>query len=753
VLDDVHWADVPTLLLIEHVAAKLPSMRVLGVGTYRDVELDVSRPLVSTMERMVRARTVERIGLKRFDQNGVARMIEALAGREPPDAVVQVILEETEGNPFFVMEVFRHLAEEGRLFDGSGAFRTDLRVDELDVPESVRLVVGRRLERLGPEAQRALAAGAVVGRGFPFDLLEEIADLEPKALLDVVEQAEAARVVVPELRAGAIHYTFAHELIRQTLLTSLSLLRRQRLHLAVADAMERLAPDSWSPSEVAHHLLLAGAAAEAGRTLSYLESAAEAAMAAAAFEEALRCANDALSILDKDDPLRRARLMDLQGRAYRALGRWDECLEVWEEVVGAYVEAGEVEEAAYLLWHMGYLLAWLNRFADAFVLYERGTEVLGGRRVAATASLIASKALLLGFSGGAGMLEVSRELMDEAEAIGREVQDERQLGMVGWSRCVVEWSWANCGVAVEAGLRGVEHLRGVGDHGLLCDALAWLSIPLAISGRFEDGLAVAEEALELAMRLGHTAGEIIARRGVLANQTSLTGDLVALESGLRKDLALCLGIHSPWASQSHGWLAIGLAMRGEQDEALAHAEEALATEPASAWSGLAWVSLMYCRMVAGDDDQVRALLAEELPTLDGSAPAGAYLQVSIASEAAARLGLRDRCEQLYPAAVATTDRMVMRPFDWTLTERVAGMVAACAGMEDEAVRHFERALEQARSLPSVVDEPHVLHRYGELLLRRGDQRARGLLTEALACSRALGMELLAREVEVLLTSA
>src|SRR5207302_1084609 len=106
------------------------------------------------------------------------------------------------------------------------------------------LVVGRRLDRLGSEARKALAAGAVVGRGFSFSLLEAITDVDSGRLLDIVEDAEQARVIVPEEREGEIYYSFAHELIRQTLLASLSMLRRQRMHLAVADAMERLYKDT-----------------------------------------------------------------------------------------------------------------------------------------------------------------------------------------------------------------------------------------------------------------------------------------------------------------------------------------------------------------------------------------------------------------------------------------------------------------------------------------------------------------------------
>jgi len=227
--------------------------------------------------------------------------------------------------------VFWHLVEEGKVFDDSGEFRADVTVDELDVPESVRLVVGRRLERLGPEAHKVLAAGAVVGRGFPFALLEEIVDTDADRLLDIVEEAELAKVIVAEGRDGAVHYAFAHELIRQTLLSGLSLLRRQRLHLAVADAIERTDPGCGDtrPSEVAHHLLQAGAGADAERTLGYLERTADRALEAAAFEEALRAVDDALSLVDESDARRRAKLLERKGWTVRALGDFEQCIEIW----------------------------------------------------------------------------------------------------------------------------------------------------------------------------------------------------------------------------------------------------------------------------------------------------------------------------------------------------------------------------------------------------------------------------------------
>ncbi|HUR14441.1 MAG TPA: AAA family ATPase [Mycobacteriales bacterium] len=759
VLDDVHWADVPTLLLIEHMAEQMPGMRVLGVGTYRDVELDVSRPLAVTLERMVRNRSVERLAVRRFSLEGVAEMVEALAGRTPPDEVVRVLFEETEGNPFFVIEVFRHLAEEGRLFDASGAFRRDLHVDELDVPESVRLVVGRRLERLGSESQKALAAGAVVGRGFPFALLEEITDVSPDLLLDIVEEAEAAMVVVPEDRGGAVHYTFGHELIRQTLLSSLSLLRRQRLHLAVVDAIERLEPDARDrrPSELAHHLLQAGAAADQERTLAYLEAAVERAMESAAFEEALRCASDALTILGPDDVLRRARLTEQQGLAARALGRYDECLAIWDGVVTDYAELGESEKAGELCWEMGYQLVWLNRFADAFALYERGLKILGNARGPSMSALVGSTGLLLGFSGATGMHEVSLAQLAEAEAIAQECGAEANVGRASWARCVVEWSYGHVPEAAAAGQQAVEHLRRAGDVWSLTDALAWQAFPLGTGARFVEGAAVADEALDLALRLGHVGGEIMARRGALLNALPRTGDLDALERGLRKDVELCLAIRSPWSSQSHAWLSFVATLRGRLEEGLALAEESIAMEPESAWSGIGWSSRLANRANAGDHGEVRRMLSDQAETLRSvgePVTMGLTIMLSVAGEAAAAAGLGDVCAELYPALARHPETLAIRPFDWALTHRVAGVAAAGAGRFEDAEQHLRQALAQAESFPNLLELPRVQHAYGELLLdhrtsaggsahellraARDGYRSLGLLAHAASVEQRLG---------------
>ena len=147
-LDDLHWADESTLLLLHHLAQRLSEMSMLVLATYRDPEAEGDRAFAKTLETLTHDRLAQRLTLRRLAASGVDAMLAMLGGQPPPKELVRVIHQQTEGNPFFVEEVFRHLAEEEKLFDAQGRWRADLRLDELDVPEGVRLVVGRRLQRL-----------------------------------------------------------------------------------------------------------------------------------------------------------------------------------------------------------------------------------------------------------------------------------------------------------------------------------------------------------------------------------------------------------------------------------------------------------------------------------------------------------------------------------------------------------------------------------------------------------------------------
>src|SRR5262249_1463669 len=162
---------------------------------YRDVDLEVGRPCAKMLGSLMRQKLGTRMLLRRLPVAGVEQMLAALGAQQPPPSLARVVFEETEGNPFFVEEVFGSLAAQGKLCDEKGAFRSGLRMDQLQVPEGVRLVLGRRLERLSEDARRILTTAAVIGRVFALELLEELEKAQPDVALEAIEEAERAHLV------------------------------------------------------------------------------------------------------------------------------------------------------------------------------------------------------------------------------------------------------------------------------------------------------------------------------------------------------------------------------------------------------------------------------------------------------------------------------------------------------------------------------------------------------------------------------
>src|SRR5208282_2650089 len=195
ILEDLHWADDSTLSLLDHLTQRLSDLPLMVIGTYRDAELNVTRGLAKTLEDLLRERLAARVRLKGLPRDEVAAMLNSLSGKSPPAAVVGEIFAETEGNPFFVEELFRHLQEENRLYDSAGQFRAELKLGELEAPPSVRLVVARRLLRLSDLTQKVLATAAVIGRFFSFEILQASNETGTGSILECVEEAEKAGLV------------------------------------------------------------------------------------------------------------------------------------------------------------------------------------------------------------------------------------------------------------------------------------------------------------------------------------------------------------------------------------------------------------------------------------------------------------------------------------------------------------------------------------------------------------------------------
>ena len=341
ILEDLHWADESTLALLVHLANRVSQLPVVIIGTYRDEYSENNPALVRTLEELIRL-GVRPLKLGGLSRDAVAQMLNGLSQRQAPEGLVSFIFEESQGYPFFVEEVYRHLVEEGRVFDAAGQFRADIKIDESDVPENVRLIIGRRLARLDENEKRMLAAAAVIGRSFSFKLLTAVCEVDVDELFTVIEKAQQMGVIVPSSEGPETPFTFTHELVRQTLLAGFSAPRRQQLHVRVANAIERLYPQAANEhaGQVADHLIKAGSFADEHKLVRNLTLAGNSALEAAAFGEARSSFRTALSHRAAVGAKERAELLVSLAMAESGLERWQAAPANLRESPEVYIGAG-----------------------------------------------------------------------------------------------------------------------------------------------------------------------------------------------------------------------------------------------------------------------------------------------------------------------------------------------------------------------------------------------------------------------------
>jgi adenylate cyclase len=322
-LDDLQWGDDSTLQLTQYLAQQIRALPIVIIAAYRDVDVppaaskgtlqnlfdrvrrqgrdSVASTTASVMlGQLVAQNHARAVTLRPLSEGNARGVLAALARQDPPPPVAHGFFEQTGGNPFFITELFRHLKDEGKLFDASGRWRRQVEFDDAAVPDSVRVVIERRIQRVSRDTQNVLRAAAVIGRQFELDILEAIADVDEEGLLTALEEAEGAHLIKGPSGRQDVTWRFTHQVIPQTLAQATPSIRLQRLHLRAGEVLERL-HSSARPytAEIAHHLYSAGRAADPAKTARALMHAGTAANAMYATEEAIRHYRRALEVLDE----------------------------------------------------------------------------------------------------------------------------------------------------------------------------------------------------------------------------------------------------------------------------------------------------------------------------------------------------------------------------------------------------------------------------------------------------------------------
>ncbi len=752
-LDDLHWADSPTLSLLRHVMTAGPSIPALLVGTYRDSDLSREHSLTALLADLHREQGVERVKLTGLDSGDVLALMEASAGHEldrDGRALAEQITRETAGNPFFAGEVLRHLTESGAIVQEQGErWRLVGNMAELGLPQSVREVIGRRVERLGPDARTALSAAAVIGRDFDLDLLSEVVELSEDRLLDLLEQGVAASLLTESpQRAG--RFTFTHALVEHTLYEDLGRARRARLHKRVAVALEEQCGDEPDErlGELAAHWAAAVVSADNAKALHYARRAAERALAQLAPAEAARWYRQALQLHDQAPGGDRTEHCDLViglGEAQRQTGD----PEFRQTLLDAAHQAQTLEDAdrlsrAVLTNTRGWFSQAGSVDSGRVHALEAAAEVLADddqRRARVLALLadelhfageparcrtLAGEAIAIARAAGdpatlvdtlthaswaiwvPDTLRERQPLTDELVELAQQLDDPRLRSLAAQR----QWN-----IGVEAGDRGrvragLETMRAMAAR-IPDPALAWTRMHIEVNAALTDGdLQKAEQLAIQAFEAGTASGE--------------------------PDAQLMYGIE----------IANVRYLQGSYGELVEQIELALAQESA----GLAWFrsAAALALIESGREDEARELaLAEDFQSL----PWDIIWPQSIVAwaDTCRRLCLTERAGELhelltpFSGQLAISGAGVYGSIDWAL-----GALATTLERYEQAAGHFAAAAEIEERLGAPLFLARTRASWARALIARRRpedlDRAQSMLGQARDTAQRLGAEGITREV-------
>ncbi len=758
VLDDLHWADEPSLALLMHLANRVARFPIVIVATYRDAEVDITPALKRTLEELYRT-GLSPIRLQALADRDVAVMLRDLSRREPPEQFVKLVFEETQGNPFFVEELYKHLAEEKKIFDPSGGFRHDIKLGETEVPDRVRLIVSRRLERLGPAAKHVLTAAAVIGRSFSFKLLEALlSDIDIDDLLTSVEQAQRMGLIISSSEGPEAPFRFAHEIVRQTLLADISLPRRQRLHLRVADALEKVdaSVNNDRVAEIALHLVHAGSAANRQRTGDFLTLAGRAAVEAGGYEAALIHFESALSRVDENDLRRRAELLYSTAIAERGLGRWENAHLRWEEALSIFTAQGDREAIGKVCFRIAQGFTWAGHWREAGEIAARGLSRLEGAISGDRALLLATLGLSKAVEGD---YQAAQEAFKTGLAVAEELSDRGLRGAILAFRLQFNFFFLRLREGLEDSRESAELAAPGSGPWPRAQRLCWTQGALHHLGRVQEAAKVGEELEPLATRIGHVAALSYCHRLGAWAEFGKQPDLIQLEDKLQQDLdanrAAGLDV---FVALSHTQLSVAEFLRGNWDKGLKHAEEACRPQAPHVMRALNIGTLFRQKAYAGDRDGAFALLRQHSEKLARAREAntyGSWAMLLLVIEGLVVLGERGQAAALYPRVrglIATGT--VCLAFISRFPQTIAGVANAAARQWNAAEQHFQIALRQAQDFPYVVELAEVRRFYGAMLIERDEssdhEYARALLTQARDTYNQVGMPRHRTIVEALL---
>lgn len=746
ILDDLHWADAPSLSLLEFLTQELQNSRLLMVGTYRDADASHKSPLKNTLGGVTREPGVERVHLSGLSQSAIGQVAERLCDVTLSDSAIKLIYQRTDGNPLFAIELIKVLLEESPA--------AGIAASAAKIPAGVRETIGRRLNRLSDACNRLLGVAAIHGRQFAARDIAVADDQDVQQVLTVLEPAVQAGILQAnsEIPGG---YQFTHSLIRETIYEDLPAGERLQMHGRAGNALVEVHSAHLDPvlTLIAYHYHQAAALGFSEQAVGYALRAAESAVRIHAYEEALLQYDRAIETLQgggltHDERL--ARAFVLKGSALRLLGQIDRSIEVLLEAVNRT----RLLDSADLLVDVLMSLVMTTQHAPQrhiVPLLDRALALLPETDSVARTKALAMLAFALRASHDQSRIQL---LVDQALAMAKRCCDAAaRCGCFQVAVMALRGNPASLSRRLAIGEECIAVARTTGNGDLLAEAYHWQLLNYFEAGRCDELEMLLEQYENLATaRFGVHQYWGASDRITLA---LLRGEWADLEARIEQLLEIGTKTRSGDADGVYGAQMFALNRDlGRLHDLAPHIREIAVSGSKRMWEpGL----MLICAEV-GLHVEARALF-ERLVDRDCRAISRDDMYVAclvFCAQTCCALGDTQRADSLYrlllPYARQTANHPTAVCFG--STELYLGMLAHTANHSEVAREHFGNAVSLNRAMRAWPYLARTLHRFGAFLLARPTQPERQAgflqLREAEELARRLGMARLVIDINAAL---
>ncbi len=746
VLDDLHWADRPSLDLLSHVvlsvadAAAREAVPLMILGAHRPV--NPAAHLTGVLASLQREQACHTLVLPGFDEPELAELIHALHLGRPAAQFVTTVAEATQGNPLFAQAAIRHLVQQGALCERGGELVTAVAASELHFPEHVTGAIAAHIQGLSDRCRHALTVAAFLASGFTVEWLRALSGLDDGEVRDVIEEAQLHGLV----RAEGVRLQFAHPLIQHVFSREPSAAQRQVIHEQVAHVLESTRDGGGDAYvfEIAHHLIAAGAAAEAPKVVAHARRAGDRAFATYAWGNAARYYQAALAAAELIEHFSLAERAELHYRTAYSDHRDrnpDLCLAHYDRAIAFYRAVGDVRgvaqtfadrtRAQFELIPVAYgTLIDVQPLEQALEALGESEPVLRGRIWSTLADVYWT----------ARQPAKARELSERALAIGRAIPDAQLCGYARQALGLAHMQTLQLHVSLDYYEQALLDTRAANDMWLEANARSRVPLLLTWLGRLDEAQARAADANGFSRKIQDWTGCSLAATS-LSSVALARGAFDDVETYAAHAMLMLERSHYPWGGLLFlPALAGARALRAEWDAA-ADAIDILVEpgrvfpDPGASVQFIAWIYRQLLALYAHrlTDADATSFARTVVDLLRDAAPdINTIVCLCAVVEVADAVNTPSFVEPIEGILRAAAESGALFCNGWPfLIPRLCGVAAALHRKWEDAEVYFRLALQAATAANAQPELGRACLDYARMLAARGADEDRPRASELL----------------------